>query len=178
MFKDKVFKSKFLNLGLVCAFILLFFPVEVFSQDSLATGSLVGYIYKDDFQTPIENAVVYLRNIENKAEYQSTPSDEIGLYTVKDVAEGRYVLGISSDEGNFNLDYSVLIKADEIAKLSIATKPGGDLEGGQEGGNGDGNGFFKTAAGIALLIGMAGGLAFGLYKLLEKKEEPSPSTKK
>ena len=123
MFKERIFRSKVLSLGVMSAFLLVFFPIEVFTQVPASTGSLVGFVYGEDHEMPVGNAVVKIRNIEDGEEYQSRPSDENGLYKIKDIKEGRYVLGVSTKAGDFNFEYQILVKANEIAKLSLALKP-------------------------------------------------------
>jgi len=123
MFKERIFRSKVLSLGVISAFLLVLAPIEAFTQVQAATGSLVGFVYGENLKIPVGNAVVKIRNIEDGEEYQSPPSDESGLYKIKDIKEGRYVLGVSTKAGDFNFEYQILVKANEMAKLSLALKP-------------------------------------------------------
>lgn len=127
MFNGKIFRVKFVCLGLIGALLLLFYPVEALVQTSQDVGTMVGFVYGDDLKTPVENAVVKIRNIEDGKEYQSIPTDEIGLYKITGIGEGRYVLGVSAEVGDFNFDYVLYIKANEMAKLSLALKPGSSM---------------------------------------------------
>lgn len=126
MIRTKVFRSKILAVGVLAAFVMLFAPVEAFTQrpGEGTTGSLIGFIYGEDMPTPVENAVVKIRNIEDGKEYESTATDDTGVYRIAEVKEGHYALGVSTTEGDFNFEYIVLIKAGEMGKLSLALKPG------------------------------------------------------
>ena len=167
MLKNNVFQSKILVLGLLGAFALLILPKDGLAQ--AGSGSMTGFIFGSDLRTPVANAVVKLRNVKNGRDYQSGPSDENGLYSLKNLPEGRYILGVSSTKGDFNFDYELQIKADAIAKLALALKPGGASLNGQDE---DQNkrrkkAFFLTPLGIAVLIAAGGLLVYGGFKLFE-----------
>jgi len=131
MLKKEIFKSKVLALGVISAFLLLVSPVESFTQAPAESGLLTGFIYNEDLETPLKNAVVKIRNVENGREFQSDPTNEDGMYEIKNIEEGRYVIGVATDQGNFNFDYTVFVKSKETAKLTLALKPGANslLEG-------------------------------------------------
>jgi len=180
MLREKVFRSKSLSLALAGAFLMLFAPIEAPSQTP-ATGSMIGFIYGGDMQTPVERAVVKLKNVENGAEVASTPTDKDGVYTIKNIAEGRYILGVTSGDGDFNFEYQLLIKANEMAKLSLALKPGAatTLAGSaQEPEKGKKKpGFFVTPLGIAVLVVGSAVVIYGTYKLLQELDIISKSKK-
>jgi len=176
MFHSKLFSSKFVVLGLVGAFLFLIIPKDGLAQAK--TGSITGFVFGADMKTPVENAVVKIRDIQNGREYQSRPTDNTGLYSLKNLPEGRYILGVSAAKGDFNFDYELQIKANEIAKLAVALKPGAASPNAQ---NEDQNknrkkAFFLTPLGIAVLVAAAGLLVYGGIKLFESKEA-SPSKK-
>jgi len=123
MLRKKIFRSKLLALELLATFLLLVFPMEGLAQTP-ATGSIYGFIYGEDLKTPVEKAVVKVRNIKSGKEYESAPTDKNGLYKITGIEEGRYVLGVSTSEGDFNFDFIIYIKANESAKLSVALKRG------------------------------------------------------
>ncbi|MBW1935573.1 MAG: carboxypeptidase regulatory-like domain-containing protein [Deltaproteobacteria bacterium] len=188
MLSKKIYRRKCVFLGLIFALLLLFFPVEAVARESSAPGAMVGFIYAQDLKTPVKDAVVKIRDIKEGREYQSTPTDENGLYRIKDIEEGRYILGVTADEKDFNFDYVILIKANEMAKLSLALKPGASMLLGQEGKTekkadeeeeSKKKPFFATAFGTAVLVA-AGALgivgAVGLVRA--KPTAASPSKKK
>ena len=65
-----------------------------------------------------------IRNIETGVEYESEPSDKNGNYEILDIEEGRYILGVSTEKGNFNFEFELFIKAKEKGKLNLALEPG------------------------------------------------------
>ena len=157
MNKSLVFRSKILAMFLAAAFILLTVPIRDFAAGApKANGALSGYIYGEDMRTPVRNAVVKLRNVANQKEYESEPTDLEGMYRIPGIEEGRYVMGVMSVQGDYNFHYSILIKSDALAKLSVAMKPGAApvrLEQGtstsEKKGIGD---FFKSPAGIMTIL--------------------------
>ena len=177
----KIFRSKVLALGVIGAFLLLLFPAEAWTQTGEETGTIKGYIFQEDMRTPLENAVVKIRNTEDGLEKESLPTDGIGAYEIKDVKEGRYLLGVSNAVGDYNFDYAIGIKANETARLSMAVKPGASSTTGQAGaaaGAAAGGGFFSTTAGILLLIAAGGLLTLGVITLATPTDTGSPSAKK
>jgi len=159
MNKTPVFRSKVLAVGLAAAFVLLTVPVREFAAGApkaSGSGALSGYIYGEDMRTPVRNAVVKLRSLDSQKEYESEPTDLEGMYKIPEVEEGRYVMGVVSVQGDYNFHYSILIKSDALAKLSVAMKPGAApvrIEEGTGGTAKKGLGaFFKSPAGILTLI--------------------------
>jgi hypothetical protein len=104
---------------LVSACFFLYFPNAVQAQEHSSTGTLAGFIYGANPRAVVPDAIVKIRCIEDGKEYQSPPTDEYGFFRMEGIEEGRYVLGVVSGEEDFNFDYSVLIKADEAAFLSL-----------------------------------------------------------
>ncbi|HCS49126.1 MAG TPA: hypothetical protein DIW61_13070 [Candidatus Aminicenantes bacterium] len=178
MLETKVFRSKGLSLGLVGAFLLLFLPLEGMIQAPPATGSLVGFIYGENMEAPRANAVVKVRNVVSGKEFMSAPSDANGLYKIEKIEEGRYILGVISENKDFNFGYEMMLKANEMAKLSLSLKPGSAGSGGpaQQKPAGKG-GFFSKWYGIAAIVAAAGIIVYGTYKLFIEEEEKSPSKK-
>jgi len=174
MLKNRIFQSKVVVVGLIAAFMFLIIPKDALAQSS---GSMTGFIFGADSKTPVENAVVKIRNIQNGQEFQSRPTDPTGLYSLKTVPEGRYILGVSGDKGDFNFDYEIMIKAGEIAKLAVALKPmPASTAQNQDENKNKKKAFFLTPLGIAVLVAAAGLLIYGGIKLFEEKGT-SPSKK-
>jgi hypothetical protein len=177
MVTHKVFRSRSLVVGLVAAFVLLVTPVAEFAQQGRApapaSGSLVGFIYAKDMKTPVANAVVKLRNTAKAASYQSLPSDANGMYKITGIEEGRYVLGVTAGQGDFNFEYGLFLKGNEMAKLSVALTPfeSSAQPSGQDPGAAS---FFTSPAGIVALVIIAGAVVYGLTA---NKAEESPVNK-
>jgi hypothetical protein len=111
---------------LIGAFFLLTIPVREFVMAApRGNGALAGHIYGEDMKTPVRNAIIKLRNIETQKEYDSEPTSSNGTYIIPGIEEGRYVMGVLGPGGSYNFHYSIVIKADALAKLSVAMKPGG-----------------------------------------------------
>ena len=184
MLKENIFRSRLLMYAIIGSCSLLFFPHEALSRAQ--TGTLTGIIFAEDMKTPIENAVVLVRNVKTKIEFRSNPTDKSGSYVIKNVEEGLYILGVSSPKGDFNFGFQIRVKANEIAKLSLALKPGkkggailagtagagvvaGALTGagaiaGAVGAGAAGAAFFLTPVGIAVTTVVAAGLGVGIYQ--------------
>jgi hypothetical protein len=117
--------KKILAFFLAAAFVLLTLPVrELAAAAPRGSGALTGHIYNEDMRTPVRNAVVKLRNVATLQEYESEPTDPDGLYRIPGIEEGRYVMGVQAPNGAYNFHYSILIKSDALAKLSVSMKPG------------------------------------------------------
>ena len=181
------FRVKLISLGILGAFLLLITPAEAVSQQVVGAGSLTGYIYGSDFKTPVQNAVVKLRNVDTGQEFSSTPTDASGLFKAQDLPEGRYVLGVTAADGDFDFEYQVFIKAKEIGKLSLAlikrqpimesglapvyTEPEGTAVKPRK----KPAAFFASPAGIATIVVVSGVTIYGVYRAVKKEEEVSPS---
>lgn len=177
MLRINTFRSPILLGIVISAFMLLLLPA-----DSLAapTGSLIGFIYGSDMKTPVAQAVVKIRNVDDGREYVSTPSDASGYYKLEKVTEGKYILGIAAPDGEYNFPYIMVIKGGEIGKLSLALKAGsasGLEQETVEPTEKEKVSFFKTPAGVAVLMVATTLALYGTFKLLEGKEEASPSKK-
>ena len=81
------------------------------------------------------------------------------MYKIDGVDEGRYILGVTATQGDFNFDYVMLLKGGEMAKLSVALAPGGQTTGS----DGLKKSFFKTPVGIITLVVVAGALLFVIF---------------
>jgi len=150
--------KKTISLMLVGAVILLTVPVaQIAAAAPKGNGALTGHIFGEDMRTPVSNAVVRLRNVTTLKEYESDPTDPDGMYRIPGIEEGRYVMGVLGPSGAYNFHYSIMIKADALAKLSVAMKPGGDPVMLQQGSSDYGKkasivDFFKSPAGILTII--------------------------
>ena len=163
-------------LFLVVSFLVLMVPVPWVGAAPRGNGSLVGHIFKDDMKTPVRNAVVKLRNIATQQEYASDPTDTEGLYKIPAIEEGRYIMGVLGPGGNYNFHYSIMIKSDALAKLSVAMKPGGSPVMLQQGSTANDKkativDFFKSPAGLLTLVTAA---EMTLWAIALKEDEASP----
>lgn len=177
MLRKEVFRSPAL-LGLtISALMLLLFPIEGLAAP---TGAVVGFIYGSDMKTPVQNAVVKIRNVDDGKEFASTPTDVNGAYKIEQVKEGKYILGVTAPNGDYNFQYILVVKGGEIGKLSLALKAGEATGLAQEEPQAvekEKVSFFRTPVGVAVLMVATTLALYGTFKLLEGKEEASPSKK-
>jgi hypothetical protein len=168
---------RILAVFLAGSFILLALPIPGSAAARAgANGALMGHIYDEDMRTPVRNAVVKLRNVETQEEYASEPTDADGTYVIPGIEEGRYVMGVLGPSGSYNFHYSIMIKAEAMAKLSLAMKPGNAPVMLQQGTGRYGKkasiiDFFKSPAGIVTLITAA---EVTLFATVLKEGEKSP----
>jgi hypothetical protein len=111
-------------MGLLVLALFLLLPNDVISQNQRVSGSMSGFVFSEDMKTPVENAVVKIRNTRDGKEFTCAPTDKNGMFALKDIEEGRYILGISAGERDFNFGYTVLVKGRETANLALTLKPG------------------------------------------------------
>lgn len=197
MLKENIFRSRLLIYAIIGSFSLLFFPHDALS--GAQAGTLTGIIFAEDMKTPVENAVVLVKNVKTKIEFRSNPTDKSGSYVIKNVEEGLYILGVSSPKGNFNFGYQIRVKANEIAKLSLALKPGkkggavlagtagagvvaGAVAGagaiaGAVGAGAAGGAFFLTPIGIAVIVSASAALVYGGITVFGEEGPKSQSKK-
>lgn len=169
-------KKALVCLVIICFLVLIFpefqyagpnrEPVELRTK-----GTLTGRILTAGVRMPVSGAVVKIRNLNTQKEFVSAQSDANGNFRITDIDEGWYTVGVTTSGGDFNLTYGVYIKAGESARLIMELKPGGVID---SKGTASGKGFFKTPAGIVVIVLAAGGLAFAVYELTKKEGEVSP----
>ena len=92
-------------------------------------GNIVGYVYGPDNTTPVEGAVVRLKNVDTGSEYESAAADDRGMVVVEGVDKGLYMVGISTAGGDYNIGNLIGVRARRTAKVSFALRKGGQEEG-------------------------------------------------
>jgi hypothetical protein len=107
-------------LGLALVFLIFTFPQLLRANDQ---GNLVGFVFAKDGATPIEGAVVFVKNVTTGAIHESTKSDHLGIFKVEKLGVGIYALGVTSDQGDYNSQDFVGIAPNETAKVTIALNP-------------------------------------------------------
>ncbi len=164
-------KSRWLLWGALAAFSLFVVPVAEVAWAKDQGGSLAGFIYGKDMKTPVAGAVVKIRNVADKKELTSQPTDANGMYTIPGIPEGRYLLGVTAVEGNFDFDYALFVKGSDVGKLSVALAPGAGAPQASGEAATKKAGFFNTVAGRVLLITVVG---VGVYLAFFTEKEASP----
>jgi hypothetical protein len=173
MLVDHMRSNRKVAVFVLAAFSAFVLPVGLAAEapaSAPGSGTLSGFIFAKDMRSPVEGAVVKIRNVADAKEMESLPTDANGIYTIKDIPEGRYILGVSSAKVDFNLDYTLFVKAGELGKLSVSLVPGGGQEAGST--TPKKKGFFNTLAGRIVVVAAIG---VGLYFLIDG---PGPSPNK
>jgi hypothetical protein len=112
-------------LGAVFSVLTVFSSAMSANAQTLPKGNIIGFIYAKDGTTPLEGAVVKFKSIATGKIYDSTRSDDYGIFKVRGVESGFYTYGVVTEGGDFNADNIIGLKVDEkeTAKLSIALDP-------------------------------------------------------
>ena len=119
----KVGNNRIIAISLIFSFILFSTPYLLAGKDA-REGNLLGFVYTPDRTTPMEGAVLKLRNVSTGVVYESFGSDNLGVVRVEGIEEGLYIVGISIVDGDYNLENLIGIRAERTAKFSVALKPG------------------------------------------------------
>jgi hypothetical protein len=115
-------RNRFLVSGVLFATVLFFAQPIVFAKEP-GKGNLTGFVYDQDGTTPVEGAVVMLKNLETGTVFESGKSDNLGAFSVTGVDQGVYLFGVTSPRGDFNAEEALGIAANETAKLAVALQP-------------------------------------------------------
>jgi len=128
----KQMKKSVALLGGALGLILIITPC-LWSQD-IEKGSVLGFVYDKDGTTPIQGAVVKLKDVRSGELYQSTPSDNQGNFLIKQIESGVYMYGVTTSEGDYNCDGMIGVRVDgnEPAKMALALSRYADKENNEE----------------------------------------------
>jgi len=85
-------------------------------------GNLKGFVYSADRTTPVEGAVLLLRNIKNGTVYESDGTDVRGVFVLNYITPGLYLAGVSTEAGAYNFERLIGIKPDTTGKVSFALR--------------------------------------------------------
>ena len=118
----KLSRSKGIASFLILSFILFYSPF-LKGSDAKDTGDLIGFVYGEDGVTPLEGAVVKAKNIYTGTSYESQKSEKQGVFKIDGIEEGLYIVGVSTAEGDFNVDNLIGVRANETGKITLALKP-------------------------------------------------------
>jgi hypothetical protein len=118
----KFTRSKPVVILFIFAFILFWMP-ELIRAQEIERGNLIGFVYGPDNTSPIEGAVLKIRNLTTGSLYESMASDDQGRVEFENVDEGLYLVGISTSQGDFNIENLVGIKPNKTANIAFALRP-------------------------------------------------------
>jgi len=114
-------KSVF-SLALIFGLVLFSFP-QLVSGQATGKGNLIGFVYEQDGTTPIQGAVVVVKNVSSGKVFESGKCDNLGVFKVQGMDAGLYALGVTSVPGDFNSIDLVGVVSNETAKIAIALNP-------------------------------------------------------
>ncbi|MFQ6069800.1 MAG: hypothetical protein ACE5LC_04660 [Candidatus Aminicenantales bacterium] len=160
-------------LVLIC-FVLFCSPWLIEAKAS-SKANLIGFVYGEDGITPVKDAVVKIKHINKNKVFESTKTDDLGMFKIERIDPGLYIMGISTEEGDFNGDYLIGVKASETAKISLSLKPSLQEEKEKAEKKEKKKGlaaFFMSPTGFFIIIGATALVAYGLAKLTEKEVSP------
>lgn len=186
MFKGVRLKS--VSLILIFSFILFYSPYLLTGQtgQTKGKGDLIGKVYGKDGTTVIEGAIVKIRNVVTGTVYEGK-TDKLGTFKIEGIEEGMCAVGIVTEEGDFNVESLIGIKADETAMITFVLKP--YLKGAPKKAEVRAKfpekvkevskiaKFFTSPIGIAIIVASSVAVVYGIVKLIEKEEEVSPFKK-
>ena len=98
-------------------FVLLF--ANPVASDTPPKGNLIGFLYATDGSTPLQGAVVRIKNIQTDEVLLSQETDELGITRIADIEPGLYIYGVTTKEGDFNSTDLVGVASGKTAKVSI-----------------------------------------------------------
>lgn len=106
------------------AFLLLCLPSFLMSEEA-ALGNIIGFVYDQDGTTPLEGAVIKVKNISTGNIYESSTSDTNGVFKIQGIEGGIYLCGVITAQGDYNAEdlFGVKLSDGETAKLSVALTP-------------------------------------------------------
>jgi len=117
-------KSRFLLLACLFGVMLFNSPVHPSGQN-VVKGNIIGFVYDKDGTSPLEGAIVTVKNIGSGSVFASTKSDKYGIFKIAGIDKGVYVYGVSTAGGDFNSNslMGLRIKENETAKVSVSINP-------------------------------------------------------
>ncbi len=113
--------KKCTSIVLSLSLIVLYLP-NLAKAEGNGTGNLIGFVFSEDGTTPVKGAVVTLRNVSTGETFQSTETDEQGLFKVQELQRGMYMMGVSSEKGGYNAENLVGIRSGKTEKVSVSLK--------------------------------------------------------
>jgi hypothetical protein len=107
------------SLGSALALIFVLFP-SILGAQGAGRGNLVGFIYGQDGATPVEGAVVVVKNLTSGLVTEGPKSDALGVFKVLDLGPGIYALGVRSESGAYNSQDFFGVTAGKTSKITVS----------------------------------------------------------
>jgi hypothetical protein len=164
----KLQKSK----TLICVVLvfLMSFPLGVLSA-SQKLCKIHGFVYNEDGTKPLKDAIVMIRENTSNNSYVSERSKKDGTYEISKVFPGLYVVGITYNGKDYNINSTVLIRLKkQIVCFTLPKDEGAEF--GYMVPCPSPNCFFIKPCGWGFAVGVAG-IALGVIKLVERSVSPT-----
>lgn len=182
MFKSVRLKS--VSLILIFSFILFYSPYLLAGQTEQikGKGNLIGKIYAKDGVTAVVGALAKIKNVATAKVYESSKTNNVGTFKIEGIEEGLYSLGIVTDEGEFNVESLIGVKANKAVLITLVLKPyleEGKVEVRSKIVKSDKAPskilkFFSSPIGIAIIVVGSVAIIYGIVTLTGEEEEVSP----
>jgi hypothetical protein len=113
-------KNVFVGLALA---VLAFCLPQIANAQVLGKGNLIGFVYGQDGTTPVEGAMIVVKNISTGKVFESGRSNNLGVFKFEGLDSGLYSLGVTGTTGSYNSSDLVGVTNAETAKIAIALSP-------------------------------------------------------
>jgi len=179
MFKSVRLKSVSLILIFSC---ILFFSPNLLAEQTKGKGNLIGKIYAKDGITAVVGSIAKIKNVTTAKVYESSKTNNVGTFKIEGIEEGLYSVGIVTDEGEFNVESLIGVKANKTVLITLVLKPyldEGKVELRSKIFKDDKVPskilkFFSSPIGIAIIVVGSIAIIYGVVTLTGEEEEVSP----
>jgi len=113
--------KKYTSIVLCLSLVILYMP-SLAKAGGQESGNLIGFVFSEDGTTPVKGAVVTLRNVSTGETFESTSTDDHGVFKVRELEKGLYVMGVSAERGGYNADNLIGIRSGKTEKVSVTLK--------------------------------------------------------
>ena len=112
---------KLLSFLVICTLVILYIPAR--GSAASGQGKVVGNIFAADGTTPLEGAVVKVKNVSTGTVYESRLTDSHGFFSISKMGKGVYAIGVSTPNGDFECESMVGIEPNKTSRISVSIAP-------------------------------------------------------
>ncbi len=170
MIANRLFRSKPLAVVLLIVLAGLLVPGAAMAQGQekkTDKANLSGRVFKKDM-SPAEGAIIKIRHQVTGQIHQSLPADIEGLFSFYGVPPGRYAVGVSHAGDDFNLNYTLVLRAGDSGTLSMCLDPSTRMAARE-----CGERSFFQKNGVAMIV-VVGAIGAAIYTFSQPEAEASP----
>lgn len=110
--------TKIIAVSVIFSFLLFSSPYLLTAKSNM--GNLLGFVFDEDGSTPLNGAVVTVLNVSTGLTYKSDETSSVGSFSIADLEKGIYIMGVTTDQGDFNANSMVGIHENKTSKVSIS----------------------------------------------------------